>query len=159
MPIPREQLRLTDEELDELLANERTLRAATVSPEGLPHVVPLWFVWYDGAIWINSLRRSRRAHDIVAGSAVALCVDTGIEYQELRGAVLYGRAQPVQEASDLSQVKTVFAHKYWAMDAIPDLKSHEWLLVRPDKVVSWDFRKIPSGRDKRLEERKPLPGN
>lgn len=159
MPIPREQLRLTAQELDDLLTNERTLRAATVSPEGLPHVVPLWFVWHDGAIWINSLRRSRRAHDVRAGSAVALCVDTGVGYEELRGAVLYGHAAPANEAPDLPRVKASFAGKYWGMDEIPDLKSHEWLLVRPDTIVSWDFRKIPSGRDKRLEARKPSPGN
>jgi len=157
MPIPREQLRLRDQELDELLTNERTLRAATVSPDGRPHVVPLWFIWHDGAIWINSLRRSRRAHDVVAGSAVALCVDTGVEYGELRGAVLYGSLEPANDVSDLSQVKAAFARKYWGMDAIPDLKSHEWLLLRPDNVVSWDFRKIPSGRDRRLEARKASP--
>ena len=157
MPIPREQLRLTEQELDELLADERTVRAATVSPEGLPHVVPLWFVWHEGAIWINSLRRSRRAHDVVAGSAVALCVDTGVEYEELRGAVLYGRFAPASEAPDIAQVKAAFARKYWGLDAIPDLKSHEWLLLRPDNIVSWDFRKIPLGRDKRLEARKASP--
>ncbi len=159
MPIPREQLRLTDEELDQLLANERTLRAATVSPGGLPHVVPLWFVWHDGAVWVNSLRRSKRTHDVAAGSAVALCVDTGVQYEDLRGAVLYGRFTPAGEDSDLSQVKEAFARKYWDLDAIPDLKSHEWLLVRPERVVSWDFRKIPAGRDRRLEARKPSPGN
>ena len=159
MPIPREQLRLTDDELDELLANERTLRAATVSPQGLPHVVPLWFVWRDHAIWVNSLRRSRRAHDVLGGSAVALCVDTGVRYEDLRGAVLYGRFTPVGDDSVLSQVKEAFARKYWGLDAIPDLRSHEWLLLRPERVVSWDFRKIPAGRDKRLQARKPSPGN
>ena len=158
MPIPRERLRLTERELDDLLATERTLRAATVSPEGLPHVVPLWFVWHDGAIWINSLRRSKRAHDVAAGSAVALCVDTGVEYEQLRGAVLYGRVAPASEATDLSHVRAAFARKYWGLDTIPDLKSHEWLLVRPDNIVSWDFRKIPAGRDKRLEAGKTSPG-
>jgi nitroimidazol reductase NimA-like FMN-containing flavoprotein (pyridoxamine 5'-phosphate oxidase superfamily) len=157
MPIPRAQLRLSDAELNRLLDTERTLRAATVSPQGMPHVVPLWFVWHDGAIWINSLRRSKRAHDVAAGSEVALCVDTGVEYGELRGAVLYGRFRPAENEAALAQVKTMFARKYWALDAIPDLDSHEWLVLRPDNVVSWDFRKIPAGRDRRLEARKPSP--
>ena len=46
----------------------------------------------------------------------------------------------------------------FGLDTIPDLKSHEWLLVRPDNIVSWDFRKIPAGRDKRLEAGKTSPG-
>ena len=72
MPIPREQLRLTDQELDELLRTERTARVATVSADGWPHVVPLWFVWRDGAVWINNLRRSKRSHNLRDGSPVAL---------------------------------------------------------------------------------------
>jgi nitroimidazol reductase NimA-like FMN-containing flavoprotein (pyridoxamine 5'-phosphate oxidase superfamily) len=151
MPIPREQLRLTHEELEQLLGSERTVRAATVSPDGWPHVVPLWFVWRDGAVWINNLRRSRRSRDLSAGSKVALCVDTGIEYGELRGVVLYGRFEPAQNEPALAEVKTIFAEKYWGVSSIPDLKSHEWLLMRPARTASWDFRKIPSGRDRRLD--------
>ena len=97
MPIPREQLRLTDDELDALLRSERTLHVATVSADGWPHVVPLWFVWHGRNVWINNLRRSKRSKDLSEGSRVALCVDAGIEYQELRGAVLYGRLDPADD--------------------------------------------------------------
>jgi nitroimidazol reductase NimA-like FMN-containing flavoprotein (pyridoxamine 5'-phosphate oxidase superfamily) len=151
MPIPREQLRLTDQELNGLLESERTLHAATVSPDGSPHVVPLWFVWSDGAVWINNLKRSRRNLYLQAGSKVALCVDTGIDYGELRGAVLYGQFATAAGEPSLAEVKSAFARKYWNLDSVPDLKSHEWLVMRPERVASWDFRKIPSGRDRRLE--------
>jgi nitroimidazol reductase NimA-like FMN-containing flavoprotein (pyridoxamine 5'-phosphate oxidase superfamily) len=157
MPIPREQLRLTDDELDEMLRAERTLHVATVSPDGSPHVVPLWFVWRDGAVWINNLKRSKRSRDVREGSPIALCVDTGVEYQELRGAVLYGRFEAADEDPGLEPVKAEFAEKYWGLDAIPDLKSHEWLRLRPERTVSWDFRKIPSGRDRRLDAGKSQP--
>jgi pyridoxamine 5'-phosphate oxidase-like protein len=158
VPIPREQLRLDDDELDALLTSERTLRAATVSRDGTPHVVPLWFVWRDGFVWINSLRRSRRARDIRDGSRVALCFDTGIEYGELRGAVLYGRFEDASDDPSLPEVKAAFGAKYWKAASVPDLKSHIWLRLRPDRLASWDFRKIPAGRDRRLEAaRHPKP--
>jgi len=151
MPIPREQLRLDDRDLDDLLRTERTVHAGTVSPDGEPHVVPLWFVWLEGSVWINSLRRSRRARDVRAGSPVALCIDTGTAYGELRGAVLYGRFEDATDEEALENVKAAFAEKYWKTGTVPDLKSHIWLRMRPDRVASWDFRKIPAGRDKRLE--------
>lgn len=151
MPIPREQLRLTDEELDELMRTTRTLHVATVSPDGGPHVVPLWFIWHDGTVWINNLRRSRRSRDIQAGSPVALCVDTGEHYGELRGVVLYGRFEEVVEDERLPTIREGFASKYWGAGSVPELKSHVWLRMRPDRMASWDFRKIPTGRDKRLE--------
>lgn len=152
MPIPREQLRLTDDELADLLATERTMRAATVGPDGDPHVVPLWFVWHDGAIWVNNLRRSRRSRDIAAGSRAALCIDTGVQYGELRGAVLYGTFDDATEHPGVAGARAAFAEKYWGGHEVPDIRSHVWIRLGPDRIVSWDFRKIPAGRDRRLEE-------
>jgi general stress protein 26 len=142
---------LTDEELAQLLAEQRTLHAATVSPDGSPHVVPLWFVWHQGAIWINNLRRSRRSRDVAAGSSVALCIDAGVQYAELRGAVLYGHFEEATEDALLPGVRAAFARKYWGGNEVPDIRSHVWLRLEPERIASWDFRKIPAGRDRRLE--------
>lgn len=151
MPMPRSQLRLTPEELDDLLASERTLRAGTVGPDGSPHVTPLWFVWMGGAVWINNLVRSRRTRDVGAGSPVALCVDTGAHYGELRGAVLYGRFAEAEGDPGIAAAREAFARKYWGGTEVPATRSHVWLRLEPERVVSWDFRKIPRGRDPRLE--------
>src|SRR5438874_1009306 len=159
MPIPREQLRLSDDELDEILRNERTVHVSTVSADGWPHVVPLWFVWRSREVWINNLRRSKRSRDIREGSPVALCVDTGVSYQELRGAVLYGRFEAADDDEALEPVKAEFARKYWGIETIPDLKSHQWLRLKPERITSRDFRKIPSGRDRRLDAGKPQVGS
>jgi nitroimidazol reductase NimA-like FMN-containing flavoprotein (pyridoxamine 5'-phosphate oxidase superfamily) len=150
VPIPRSQLRLDDADLHELLTTERTMRAATVGPDASPHVVPMWFVWHGGAIWINNLRKARRSSDLAAGSTVALCIDTGFEYFELRGVVLYGRPEAVDRADpDLAEVRRTFGTKYFYGADIPEVMSHQWLKMVPDRVVSWDFRKIPAGRDGR----------
>lgn len=142
---------MTDEELAELLRTERTARVATVSPDGEPHVAPLWFVWHEGELYVTSLKRSRRGHDIERGSRVAVCVDAGESYNELRGAVLYGR---FEDAGDVPHVRRLFGEKYWGGIDIPQVKSHAWLVLRPEKIVSWDFKKIPAGRDRRLEQQK-----
>jgi len=151
VPLPRSMLRLTDDELEELLSSELTLRAGTVGPDGWPHVAPLWFVWHDGAIWINSLRRSKRTSDLAAGSKVALCVDTGTDYSQLRGAVLYGTPHEAEGDPELETARKAFAKKNWNIDDIPAMKSHVWLKMVPDKIVSWDFRKIPPRGDPRLK--------
>lgn len=151
MPLPRSVLRLTKEELDELLSSERSLRIGTVGPDGGPHVAPMWFVWHDGAIWLNSLIRSRRTRDLALGSPVALCVDAGTEYFELRGAVIYGTPQEVKDEDGLTKVRQLFGRKYWNIDEIPVTKSHTWLRVVPDRIASWDFKKIPANKDPRLK--------
>ncbi|MCA1831297.1 MAG: pyridoxamine 5'-phosphate oxidase family protein [Actinomycetota bacterium] len=151
MPIPREQLRLDAPELEKLLAETRELHVATVSPDGVPHVVPLWYVWHGGAVWVNSLIKSRRTRDVHAGSPVALCIDTGFEYEDLRGAVLRGRFVDASEDSDLGAAQAQFAAKYWGGDQVPVVRSHIWMKLVPEQTSSWDFRKIPAGRDKRLD--------
>jgi nitroimidazol reductase NimA-like FMN-containing flavoprotein (pyridoxamine 5'-phosphate oxidase superfamily) len=151
MPIPREQLRLTADELEELLAAERTARVATVGPDGSPHVIPMWFVWREGALWCNSLIRSRRTRDIEHGSRAAVCVDTGADYAELRGAVLYGVFEHADDDEALPGATEAFASKYWGGSEVPSIRSHVWLKLVPERLVSWDFRKIPAGRDRRLE--------
>ena len=139
---------MTPDELEDFLRTERTVRVGTVSPDGEPHVAPLWFVWHEGAMYFNSLKRSRRSKDVERGSRVAACVDAGHEYGELRGAIVYGT---VENAGDVPHVRQMFGDKYWNGIEIPEVKSHAWLVLRPDKIVSWDFKKIPTGRDRRLE--------
>lgn len=156
MPVPRSLLRLTPEELDALLAGERTAHVATVSPDGWPHVVPLWFVWLEGALWVNNLRRSRRTRNLERGSPVAVCVDAGARYADLRGAVLYGRFVAADDDPGLGAVRAAFAAKYWGGHEVGALRSHQWLRLRAERTASWDFAKIPTGGDKRLEATKDL---
>ncbi len=148
MPLPRSVLRMTDEELEAFLSSERTARVGTVSPDGEPHVSPLWFVWSGGKIYFNSLKKSRRDADLRHGSRVSACIDAGHEYGELRGAVLYG---VLEDAGDVPDIRQQFGGKYWNGMEIPEVKSHRWMVMKPDKIASWDFKKIPARADRRLE--------
>jgi nitroimidazol reductase NimA-like FMN-containing flavoprotein (pyridoxamine 5'-phosphate oxidase superfamily) len=46
--------RLSDEEIEALLALDIPARLATIDPHGFPHVTPLWFVWDDAAFHLTS---------------------------------------------------------------------------------------------------------
>ena len=159
MPLPRSILRMTEAELEELLTTERSLRIGTVGNNGMPHVAPMWFVWDDGAIWLNSLIRSKRTKDLAAGSPVALCVDAGHDYAELRGAVLYGTPEEITDEALTTEARKLFGKKYWNIEEVPVTKSHIWLRVKPEKIVSWDFKKIPTGKDPKLDAQAQIKGD
>jgi hypothetical protein len=132
-------------ELDEFLAGERTCRVATASPQG-PHLTPLWYVWDGSALWLTSLVRSQRWTDLERDPRVAVLVDAGEEYGELRGVELRGTVEVVGEVpragtpdEDLAEPERLFAAKYGGMAYDG---RHAWLRLVPDKVTSWDFRKI-----------------
>lgn len=145
--IPRELLRLTDAELDELLGAERVVRVGTVSPEGTPHVVPLWFAWHGEALWIWSLTFGRRWRDLEAGSPVACCVDAGVLYEELRGAVLYGSFRKAAGDPALPEARRAFAGKYFGAEDLPDVSHHAWLKLVPERISSWDHRKLAEAKE------------
>src|SRR5919198_1979392 len=87
---------MTEAERDAFLREQRVCRIATTGSQG-PHVNPLWFVWHDDAIWLYSIVRSQRWVNVEKEPRVAVVVDAGEEYRELRGVELLGIAQPVGE--------------------------------------------------------------
>jgi hypothetical protein len=137
-------------ELDEFLNAEHTCRLATSSPHG-PHLTALWFAWDGTALWLYSIVRSQRWTDLERDGRVAVLVDAGEEYGELRGAELRGTVEfvgavPWTGAPDpeLAGPERLLARKYHAAIAMTDPDGrHAWLRLVPDKITSWDFRKLP----------------
>ncbi len=137
-------------ELDEFLHSERTCRLATIGPNG-PHVAPLWYVWHESCLWFTSLVRSQRWTDIERDSRVSVVIDAGADYLELRGAELSGRVIVVGEVprtgepcAQLEEPERLMALKYSGTPEMSHDKRHAWLCLEPEKVISWDFRKIAS---------------
>jgi hypothetical protein len=145
------RISMTDDERDGFLTVERTCRVATVNGDGSPHVTPLWFVWDGGSLWLTSITQSQRWENLRRDGRVAVVVDAGDEFMELRGVELNGQATPVGEVprtgeanAQLEVPERLFADKY-AGGRLQHDGRHAWLRITPDKIVSWDFRKIRSG--------------
>ncbi|MFF3947547.1 pyridoxamine 5'-phosphate oxidase family protein [Streptomyces sp. NPDC001902] len=144
------RIMMTPQEIDTFLGAQSTCRVATVSPDGRPHVGALWFLWDGTSLWLYSIVRSRRWADLRRDPRVAVVVDDGTEYGELRGVELSGTVEFVGEAPrtggphpDLEVVERLFAAKNFGLESMPHDGRHAWLRLTPDSVVSWDFRKMP----------------
>lgn len=136
-------------ELDAYLAQQRTCRLATVSHDG-PHVSPLWFFWDGTALWLNSIVNSQRWVDCTRDPRVAVVIDDGDTFSQLRGVEIQGRAETVGEVPRLGDPNPAldgaergFHLKYRPPGtAIPYDGRHAWLRVAPTKITSWDYRKL-----------------
>ena len=138
---------MTPEEVDAFLAEERTCRVATLGPNG-PHATPLWYAWHGGALWLTSVVRSQRWTDLQRDPRVAVVVDAGTSYDELRGVELRGRVEVVGEVPrtgepvpELEGPEQLMADRYLGGTFVHDGR-HAWLRLEPDKITSWDFRKL-----------------
>ncbi|WP_030380918.1 MULTISPECIES: pyridoxamine 5'-phosphate oxidase family protein [unclassified Streptomyces] len=143
------RIMMTPAELDGFLTTQRNCRVATVSANGAPHVSTLWFVWDGASMWLYSVVRSKRWAELRRDPRVAVVVDTGEEYDELRGVELSGTVEFVGEIprtgelrAELDVPETLFARKNFGLEEMPHDGRHAWLRLTPEKTVSWDFRKL-----------------
>ena len=144
------RIAMTPDERDAFLGEERTCRVATASGVG-PHLTALWFVWDGEALWLTSIVKSQRWTDLERDPRVSVLVDTGDAFGELRGVELRGRAEPVGEVPRtgepnelLVEPERLFGDKY-AGGRFGHDGRHAWLRVVPEKITSWDFRKMGQG--------------
>ncbi len=135
------------DELDRYLDEQRTVRVATVDERGAPHVVPLWFVWLDGTMFLNSTLGNVTVRNLETNPVATGVVDDGESYDQLRGVTIRGSIR-WRDESRMDAVNEAWSKKY--LGGSPVLfdrwKNRVWFHLVPQHVSSWDFRKIPEAR-------------
>jgi len=83
---------MTEQEVIEFLEEPGHLvRLATVDPEdGWPHVVPIWYLYRDGRIYITPRERSAWRFHLLADNRVGMDIDDG-----RRKVIIKGRVEEV----------------------------------------------------------------
>jgi len=76
------------EEVGAFLDEERTVVCATIGRDGLPHVMPLWYVTRDDAVWAWTFAKSQKVRNLERDPRATLLVEAGTEYPQLRGVML-----------------------------------------------------------------------
>jgi PPOX class probable F420-dependent enzyme len=128
---------------------------ATTHPDGSPHVVPLWFVWREEAVYVSCRRESATWRNVERDRRVALSFNIGRTRQELAGAVVFGRAEPlVPEHPALRGVMSAWFEKYRLLlsgggfrDYAEQVENPGMLRVRPLRVAAWDHALGGTQRD------------
>src|SRR5262252_4043068 len=58
-----------------LLSSPRTAKAATVRPDGRPHIAPVWFDLDDDDVIFTTWHTTVKARDLQRDPRISLCVD------------------------------------------------------------------------------------
>ncbi|HEX5853580.1 MAG TPA: pyridoxamine 5'-phosphate oxidase family protein [Solirubrobacteraceae bacterium] len=118
----REQIKMSEAEAAEFLAEERTLTCATAGPRGWPHLMPLWYVLRDAPtgepaprLWSWTYGVSQKVRNLQRDPRATVQVETGEQYQELRGVML---ECDVRVHGDVDIVRTL-GHEIFARYASP----------------------------------------
>lgn len=131
---------------EDFLAQRLLGRLATVSKDGQPHVVPVWFLWEGGAAWISSYRSTRKVIDLELNPKCALVVDVEDAAGGLTAVTLEGRAELVSAPADAvkQRIGRIYT-KYLGADGVLEKDPQEWLnspenvLIKltPTRVKTW----------------------
>jgi PPOX class probable F420-dependent enzyme len=140
---------MTDADVAEFLAAERTVQVASIGPDGAPHLVPMWFGLVDGRIAMWTYAKSQKAANLRRDPRLTCLVEAGEQYGELRGVSIVGRAELTENYDRVFAVGETLYRRYQgdmthASRAGVEAESRKRIaiFVEPLKTVSWDHRKL-----------------
>jgi PPOX class probable F420-dependent enzyme len=121
-------------------AEERLVRShdywlATVTPDGAPHLLPVWAVWHAGRLWFSSSNGSRKARNLARAPRCSLATDNPLE-----PVVVHGRAQRVTDSDALAAMLAAQNAKYgtsYGLDLV-DPASNSVFALLPEWVFALD---------------------
>ena len=148
----REQIRMSDGEVRELLDSERVVIATSNGPRGWPHSMPLWYVPREGEVWIWTYAKSQKVRNLERDPRATLLIETGHEYTELRGVMIEAEAvlhrdfeTVVGFAEELTLryaqgISSVEGDAKAALEA--QAPKRVAIQFRPRRTATWDHRKL-----------------
>jgi PPOX class probable F420-dependent enzyme len=142
----RPQIQLSPEEQAAFFREQHKAALATVDQDGFPHVVGMNYVAKDGAFYMTSYGKAQKVVNIRRNPRVGLMVESGGSYAELRGVMVRGRCEIIEGPEAVQEVFAAMAERDGArtpaVGAAQSAPKRVVLKVVPEKVVSWDHRKL-----------------
>jgi hypothetical protein len=74
---------------EQRLLDSRNYWIASTRPDGRPHLMPVWAVWLDGALFFSTARTSTKARNLFANPRCAISTEHGDKAIVLEGAVVH----------------------------------------------------------------------
>ena len=93
----RNQIAMTAEEQSAYLAAAKTLILTSIDGHGYPHSVAMWFALIDGLVHMTSFAKAQKIVNMRRNPKVSLLAESGAVYSELRGLLIRGEAEIIDD--------------------------------------------------------------
>jgi PPOX class probable F420-dependent enzyme len=145
----RSQITMSDEEVARFLEEQRVVNIATIGPNGLPHLVAMWYAVVDGALWFETKAKSQKVVNLRRDPRISCLVEAGHTYDTLRGVELEGTAEIVEDPDAIWQVGVSVWERYngpYSEEVKPlvEFMLQKRVAIRVDvqRTRTWDHRKL-----------------
>jgi len=141
----RRQIILSPEEQAEFLRTNRKASLATFDKDGFPHLVAMTLGVKDGIYYMTSYAKAQKVLNIRRNPKVALMVEAGASYSELKGVMVRGHCEIIEGEDAVREAWATIS----GMDGAPRRRETSdsapkrvVLKVTPEKTVTWDHTKL-----------------
>jgi PPOX class probable F420-dependent enzyme len=145
----RSQVVMTPAEVSAFLTEQRSATVATLSASGTPHLVGMWYAWFDGHVWLETKAKSQKVVNLRRDPRMSFMVEAGHTYDQLRGVSLEGSGAVLDDPALVWKVCVDVFERYTgpydeSMKPFVELMARNRVVVRLDAVRtrSWDHRKL-----------------
>ncbi len=141
---------MSDDDVAAFLESSRKLQLATINPDGTPHLVTMFYGLEEGRIAFWTYGKAQKARNLARDPRVSCLVEAGDDYDELRGVLVYGKAEQVTDRDRVMAIGMTVARRM-TPDVPDDLlrpyveqtgRKRVAYVVERSKVVSWDHRRL-----------------
>ena len=150
MPSRRGAISLTDAEQEQFLTDGWTLQVASNGHKGFPHLVAMWYVVIDGKIHFTTFAKSQKILNLRRDPKITCMLEAGKGYAELKGLVIEGEAELIEDTPFTAKVMGMVGAKYNGIPAPTETpeaalkvaSKRVIVKVNPVDVYSWDHSKL-----------------
>jgi PPOX class probable F420-dependent enzyme len=105
-------VQLNDEEIEKFLGSGHTLIVATIRKSGEPFMVPVWYIWRDGAFHVVTFADSSKARHLRRDPRACCMVEDGEKWIDLRAVVANCDATMIDDPAVIEEIGQALRHKY-----------------------------------------------
>ncbi|WP_290062182.1 pyridoxamine 5'-phosphate oxidase family protein [Amycolatopsis solani] len=150
----RDQIRMTEDEVREYLADQKVINVASVGPNGRPHLAPLWYFPHEDGVATWTYGTSQKAKNLRRRPEATVLVEDGDSYEKLRGVSFEADVEIVEDTAEVTRMGIELMQRYAGAkpgDPVPDelrafiagqAPKRVGLIFRPTKVASWNHGKL-----------------
>jgi nitroimidazol reductase NimA-like FMN-containing flavoprotein (pyridoxamine 5'-phosphate oxidase superfamily) len=153
MPSRRSNIELTDAEIREFLDSQKTVIIVSNGKDGYPHPMPMWFYVDDaGCVYCTTFAKSQKIVNWRRDPKATLLVETGSEYAQLKGVVIYATAEIIEDLATAidtlvkinTRGATIDAAQRQALTAAVTKTATKRAVIKfhPQRYVTWDHSKL-----------------
>ena len=112
------------------LGREHNIWLATVRADGRPHLVPIWFVWFDGFLYVCTTPDTQKYQNLIHNQMVSLALPDPNQVLILEGEAHVADKQTIEIIADQFYYKYEWDFRY-------DEASYRLIEITLHKILAW----------------------